>query len=86
MSGASQGNSAVRLGQFKLVRQHGQDWELYDIEADRTELTDLRGSNAELEADLIAQYNDWAKRTGVMDWDVALPRLLQAWKIETAEG
>jgi arylsulfatase len=81
-----EGNSAVRLGQFKLVRQHGKDWELYDIEADRTELTDLRGSNTDLEADLIGQYNNWAKRTGVMDWDVALPRLLEAWKIETAEG
>ncbi|MDP5218812.1 arylsulfatase [Ruegeria sp. 2205SS24-7] len=81
-----EGNAAVRLGQFKLVKQHGQDWELYDIEADRTELTDLRGRNSKLEVDLIGQYNNWAKKTDVLDWEIALPRLLEAWKIETAEG
>lgn len=81
-----EGNSAIRLGQFKLVRQHGRDWELYDIEADRTELTNLRGSNAKLEAKLIKQYESWAQKTGVLDWNVALPKLLEAWKIETAEG
>ena len=24
--------------------------------------------------------------TGVLDWDIALPRLLEAWKVESAEG
>lgn len=81
-----EGNSAIRLGQFKLVRQHSKDWELYDIEADRTELANLRGSNTNLEAELIAQYENWAHKTGVLAWEIALPRLLEAWKIETAEG
>ncbi|MCL6282301.1 arylsulfatase [Ruegeria sp. 2012CJ41-6] len=81
-----EGNSAIRLGQFKLVRLHGQDWELYDIEADRTELNDLisgEGARAQL---LVRQYQDWADKTGVLDWNVALPRLLAAWDMDNAEG
>ena len=81
-----EGNSAIRLGQFKLVRLHGQDWELYDIEADRTELHDLaRGDTARAQA-LVRQYQDWADKTGVLDWTVALPRLLAAWDMDNAEG
>ena len=81
-----EGNSAIRMGQFKLVRQHGQDWELYDMEADRTELNDLSGTNAKLETELKRRYRSWAEQTGVMDWNEALPKLLAAWQIETAEG
>lgn len=81
-----EGNSAIRLGQFKLVRQHGQDWELYDMEADRTELNNLIGTNSKLENELTRQYLDWAAQVGVMDWKEALPKLLAAWQMETAEG
>ncbi|MEN8934224.1 sulfatase/phosphatase domain-containing protein [Planktotalea arctica] len=36
-----EGNSALRMGRFKLVRQYGMKWELYDMELDRTELRNL---------------------------------------------
>jgi hypothetical protein len=36
-----EGNAAVRLGTWKLVRKFGSDWQLYDMERDRTELDDL---------------------------------------------
>ena len=81
-----EGNAAIRLGQFKLVRQHAQDWELYDMEADRTELRNLIGKKPKLEAEMVGQYLSWAAKTGVMDWDIALPKLLVAWQLETAEG
>lgn len=81
-----EGNCAIRMGRFKLVRKHGAAWELYDIEADRTELNDLSGRIGHLEADLLWRYRDWAEKQGVMDWDVALPKLLKAWEIESAEG
>lgn len=81
-----EGNSAIRVGEFKLVRKFGSNWELYDIDADRTELNDLAGRNAPLEADLLSQYRDWADKAGVLDWKIALPRLLEAWKIDSAEG
>ena len=31
-----EGNAAVRLGNWKLVRKYGGAWELYDMERDRT--------------------------------------------------
>ena len=39
-----EGNRAVRRGDFKLVAVHGGPWELYDLEKDRTELSDLAAS------------------------------------------
>ena len=81
-----EGNSAIRLGNFKLVRQHGCDWELYDMDADRTELHNLAGSNRVVESDLLCQYQDWAQKTGVMEWEQALPILLKAWGLESVDG
>ena len=56
------------------------------MEVDQTELNDQTGRNAPLEADLLKQYDGWAAASGVMDWNVALPRLLKAWELESAEG
>lgn len=81
-----EGNCAIRQGQFKLVKQFGQDWELYDMEVDRTELNNLAGKNRSLESDLLKQYDAWASANGVMDWGLALPKLLAAWKLDSAEG
>ena len=71
---------------FKLVKQFGQDWELFDMETDRTELHNLAGKNKPLEDALLNQYGSWATDNGVLDWNVALPRLLEAWKLGSAEG
>lgn len=77
-----EGNSAIRLGQWKLVRQHGQEWELYDMEADRTELNDLRLRNVDVALDLKHQYAAWAKSVGVRDWAQLQAELMAAWGIE----
>jgi arylsulfatase len=79
-------NSAIRLGQFKLVREHGKPWELYDMEVDRTELNNLAGKKKPLETNLQKQYQAWAAQSGVRDWDLLLPRLLQAWNLESVDG
>ncbi len=81
-----EGNCAIRINNFKLVRQYKHDWELYDMNVDRTELNDLSEMNAPLKRELIGLYNDWVVKTGVLDWGVALPKLLDAWKIKSAEG
>ncbi|MEX0346420.1 MAG: arylsulfatase [Rhizobiaceae bacterium] len=81
-----EGNCAVRDGQFKLVRKYGCDWELYDMDADRTELNNLAGTNQPLETALLNAYRGWTDKTGVMNWDIALPRLLKAWEMDSAEG
>lgn len=56
------------------------------METDRTELHDLAGRGGRLEADLLRCFEDWAQRSGVMDWHVLLPRLLAAWDMDNAEG
>ncbi|MEM7376419.1 MAG: arylsulfatase [Pseudomonadota bacterium] len=81
-----EGNAAVRAGQFKLVRQHGQPWELYDMANDRTELTDLAGQLGPRERALQADYARWADATAVLDWSIALPRLLRAWGLSSVDG
>ncbi|RYF74816.1 MAG: arylsulfatase [Comamonadaceae bacterium] len=61
-----EGNAAVRLGRWKLVRNYPLEWELYDMEADRTELTDLAAQHPERVADMKARYEQWAQRCGVI--------------------
>lgn len=63
-----EGNAALRLGQWKLVRRYGQDWELYNMIEDRTELHDFSEKNTVLRQRLIADWEDWAARVGVVDW------------------
>lgn len=63
-----EGNRAVRAGKWKLVLKHRGEWELYDMEADRTERRNLVAEQPELAADLIAQWEAWAKRADVGPW------------------
>ncbi|MBL8057251.1 MAG: arylsulfatase [Anaerolineales bacterium] len=81
-----EGNAAIRSGHFKLVRKFNQPWELYDMDADRTELHDLSHGNGALTNDLIRHYEHWAQSIGVLDWNVLLPRLLSIWQMEDAHG
>jgi arylsulfatase A-like enzyme len=61
-----EGNAAVRIGQWKLVRNYPRPWELYDMEADRTELHDLAAKHPDRVRDMAAQYDRWAKRCNVI--------------------
>ena len=44
-------------------------WELYDMEADRTESNDLADAEPEVLQYMIDAYEDWADRIGVVPWD-----------------
>lgn len=81
-----EGNCALRLGEFKLVRLHNGPWELYDMDLDRTELCNLAGKGGSMEADLRRRYADWASRANVLDWNSVLPRLLRAWGLDSPDG
>ena len=52
----------------KPQAKHG-DWQLYDLEADRTETNNLANSNREKAKQLAALYQQWANRAGVVPWD-----------------
>jgi arylsulfatase len=61
-----EGNRAVRDGKWKLVAKENQAWELYDIEADRTELNDLAAKQPDKVKELSAQWELWAARAKVL--------------------
>jgi arylsulfatase len=61
-----EGNAAVRVGRWKLVRKYPGGWELYDMEADRTELHDLADREPERVREMVALYDAWAERCGVI--------------------
>ena len=67
-----EGNCAVRKGKWKLVRCFPHDWELYDIDADRTELNNLAKSEPGVVAELEIIFKNWAERCDVKPWEEIL--------------
>jgi arylsulfatase A-like enzyme len=65
-----EGNRAVRAGDWKLVAAHGHPWQLFNMAADRTELHDLAGDQPARVRDMLALYDSWAARCGVLPWPV----------------
>ncbi len=77
-----EGNRAVRLGKWKLVSKWtaasiggrpttepaGNQWELYDIDADRTEMHDLAEAMPEKAQELAQMWQAWAGKVGVVEW------------------
>ncbi len=59
-------NRYIRKGKWKLVTLGNGDWELYDMEIDRTELNDLSDQYPELVEELKDDWERWAWRTGVL--------------------
>ena len=65
-----EGNRAVRSGQWKLVSEFDKDWELYDMNEDRSELNDLSHANQARVHELARLHEEWAERCGVQPWPV----------------
>ena len=65
-----EGNRAVRDGKWKLVSTFSGQWELYDMEADRTEMHDLSRRFPVIVKDLQGSYEEWANRVHVEPWPV----------------
>ena len=57
-------NHAIRDGRWKLVAEKGKPWELYDLESDRCETSDLAMKHPQRVSQMQRQYDDWAKRVG----------------------
>jgi arylsulfatase len=65
-----EGNRAVRDGNWKLVSEGNNVWELYDMKKDRTELNDLSGERPDVLSKMVVMYETWAKRAGALPWPV----------------
>jgi arylsulfatase len=64
----------VRDGKWKLVAKNGQPWELYDMNADRTEMNNLTQKHPDRVKEMAAQWDAWAAQSKVLP--------LGTWKIE----
>jgi arylsulfatase len=63
------GNRAALDGKWKLVSRDPGNWELYDLEADRTEMNDLAARMPDKTNQMIRDYSAWAQRCGVAPWE-----------------
>jgi arylsulfatase A-like enzyme len=69
-----EGNRAVRLGKWKIVwTNYLKKWELYDIDADRSELNDLADSYPKRVKRLDALWHKWAAQNFVQTARVPQP-------------
>lgn len=69
-----EGNRAVRDGTWKLVAKGPQgEWELYDMEHDRTEQHDLASQHPDRVKTMSEQWLTYAKRAQVIPWIWGLP-------------
>ena len=67
-----EGNKAIRQGKYKLVSRWSKNseynWELYDLEKDRSETDNLNKTMPEKVVEMDKIWKDWAKKTGVLSW------------------
>lgn len=61
-----EGNCGVRHGDWKLVKFHGEPWELYDKAKDGTELYDLVDQFPDIVSQLDEHYEQWRSRSNVL--------------------
>jgi arylsulfatase len=76
-----EGNRAVRMDKWKLISKARKknsyiwdksdelelaNWELFDMEKDRTEIHDLAATHPELVNKMAAMWLEWGKRTGIV--------------------
>ncbi|MEZ5344940.1 MAG: hypothetical protein R2681_05215 [Pyrinomonadaceae bacterium] len=60
------GSRAYRIGKWKLVwGVTRKKWELYDMEADRTETHDLSTKHPDIVKKLSTAWSGWAERSNV---------------------
>jgi arylsulfatase A-like enzyme len=64
-----EGNRAIRAGDWKLVATLRGPWELYDLNADRSEVHNLAAQRPADVQKLAKRWQMWADHVGVVDWE-----------------
>ncbi len=64
-----EGNRAIRIGKWKLVAKGANGaWELYDLNADRSELNDLSEKHPERTKEMADRWEAWAIEAKAKPW------------------
>ena len=64
-----EGNRAIRIENWKLVAKGSNgEWELYDLEADRSELNNLRETHPERASQMAEKWEAWAIEANAKPW------------------
>lgn len=64
-----EGNSALRVGDWKIVKVFRGDWELHNMKEDRTETVNLATQQPDRVKKMAAQWQKWADKVGVVPWE-----------------
>src|SRR5574340_84651 len=64
-----EGNRAMRQGDWKRVSRHPDRWELYNMVADRSEMSNLAEKDPQRAGRMAAAYEKWAARASVEPWE-----------------
>lgn len=64
-----EGNRAMIDKDWKIVSNVNEPWQLYNLKTDRTETKNLAKEESEILQSMVAQYEIWGKRMGVMPYN-----------------
>src|SRR5688572_29846159 len=69
------GHRGLRKGKWKIVRLPSDgEWSLFDMETDRAEQNDLAAKQPDVLREMVAAYDAWATRCGVIPWEELAPK------------
>ena len=64
-----EGNRAIRIGKWKLVAKGANGaWELYDLDADRSELNNLASIHEDRAKEMADKWEEWAIEAKAKPW------------------
>jgi arylsulfatase len=61
------GTKAIRMDKWKLIALRNRPWELYNMESDRTEISNLAAQHPNIVKQMEKEYQTWATRCYVTD-------------------
>src|SRR5690606_25465057 len=64
-----EGNRAMLNGEWKIVSNVKEPWQLYNLRTDRTETKNVAQENPEIVSSMVAKYNIWAEKVGVIPYN-----------------